>query len=137
MSKRIVLLAAFALTFCAGVIVSEARHYSGAPRFTRTAGPKLDVLDLVAALRAKGIRLEPVATAPYRSPATAAYLCAEVPASDTFAFLRHNSDGVRDWQGLVFVELQSNPANTAATVIGPYYLSGDPELIARIKAALN
>jgi hypothetical protein len=69
MSKRIVLLVAFGLAFCAGVIVSEARHLLGAPRFTPAAAAKPDVLDLEAALRAKGIRLEPVAMAPYRSPA--------------------------------------------------------------------
>jgi hypothetical protein len=69
MSKRIVLLIAFALTFCAGVIVSEARHHFAAPKFPPAAAAEPDVLDLVAALRAKGIRLEPVAMAPYRSPA--------------------------------------------------------------------
>src|SRR5690348_15200153 len=72
MSKCIVLFVAFALTFCAGVIVSQARHRFGAPSFPPVAGSEPDVLDLVAALRAKGIRLEPVATAPYRSPAKAA-----------------------------------------------------------------
>jgi hypothetical protein len=137
MSKRIVLFVTFALTFCAGVIVSEARHRFGAPRFTPAAEDEPDVLDLVAALRAKGIRLEPVATAPYRSPAKAAYLCAEVSPSDRFANLSHNSEGLRDWQGIVFVELHRSPSNVSATVIGPYHLWGDPELIARIKAALD
>jgi hypothetical protein len=136
MSKRIVILVAFALTFCAGVIVSEARHLFGAPRFTQVAVAEPDVLDLVAALRAKGIRLEPVATAPYRSPAKAAFLCAEVPPG-TFAHLMFNSEGLRDWQGIVVAELHGSPLNAAATVIGPYHLWGDPELTARIKAALS
>jgi hypothetical protein len=127
MSKRIILLVAFALTFCAGVIVSEARHHFGAPRFTPTNAAEPDVLDLVAALRAKGIRLEPVAIAPYRSPAKAAYLCAEVPPSDTFANLMFNTEGLRDWQGIVFVELHGSPLNAAATVIGPYHLWGEPQ----------
>jgi hypothetical protein len=57
--------------------------------------------------------------------------------SDTFAFLMHNSEGLRDWQRIVFVELHPSPSNAAATVVGPYHLYDDPELIARIKAVLN
>jgi hypothetical protein len=122
LSKRIVLLIAFALTFCAGVIVSKARHHFGAPRFTPAATAEPDVLDLVAALRAKGIRLEPVATAPYRSLAKAAYLCAEVPPLDTFARLMRSGEGLGNWQGIVFVDLHGSALNIAATVIGPYHL---------------
>jgi hypothetical protein len=48
-----------------------------------------------------------------------------------------NSEGLGEWQGIVFVELHGSPLDDAATVIGPYHLFGDPELIARIKAALN
>jgi hypothetical protein len=97
-------------TFSAGAIVSEARHLLGAPRFTPAAGAEPDVLDLVATLRAKGIRLEPVATGPYRRPAKAAYLCAEVPPLDTFARLMRNGEGLGDRQGIVFVGLHNNPS---------------------------
>jgi hypothetical protein len=76
-------------------------------------------------------------SAPYRSPAKAAYLCAEVPPAETFAHLMFNSDGLSDWQGIVFVQLHEGPLNAAATVIGPYHLWGDAELIALIKAALS
>jgi hypothetical protein len=49
----------------------------------------------------------------------------------------HNSEGLGDWQGIVFVALHGSPSNAAATVIAPYHLYGDPKLIARIKASLN
>jgi hypothetical protein len=49
----------------------------------------------------------------------------------------HNSEGLGDWQGIVFVQLHDSPSNARATVIGPYHVCGDPELIARIKAALD